>query len=175
MTELAPVPPDGALARVRPRAAYTAAERQFAGLLQQRLQELLAGQRNSLALLRRYPRQPARLGVMATPPALPRHQLRRPVVDALSWEAIAFVGPAAAAGPIAQEAGPDGALVERQLFATRFPHIVLARTDRYVGEDPEPAEITWCLQRVQNQRAQTRLNRLLDAANLALEVLKVVR
>jgi len=175
MNELAPAPPGGALARVRPRSAYNAAERQFSCLLQQRLQELLAGKRNSLALLRRYPRQPERLGVMVTPPGLPRQQLRLSVVDALSWEAIAFVGPDGNAGPIAQDVGPDGNVVERQLFATRFAHIVLARTDSYAGEDPEPVEITWCLQRVQNQRAQTRVNRVLDAVNLALEVIKLIR
>lgn len=167
--------PQEALAQLRPRRPYNAAERQFAGLLQQRLHELLAGKRNTVTVLRRYPQQPERLGVLATPPGLPRPQLRQAVVEALSWEALAFVGPDGPAGPIAQEVGPDGSLTERQLFATRFAHIVLVRTDRYRADEQEPVELTWCLQRVQNQRSQTQLNRLLDVANLALELLKALR
>jgi hypothetical protein len=70
---------------------------------------------------------------------------------------------------------PDGSVTELQLFSTRFPHIVVARTDRYLDGGVEPQEITWCLRRVQNQRASTRVNRFLDAANLAFEVLRMVR
>ena len=41
--------------------------------------------------------------------------------------------------------------------------------------DADPIEITWCAQRVQNQRRQTQINRLFDAANLAFELLRVLR
>jgi hypothetical protein len=33
-------------------------------------------------------------------------------------------------------------------------------------------EITWSLERLQNQRAQTQLNRLLDAASLLFELVR---
>jgi hypothetical protein len=65
--------------------------------------------------------------------------------------------------------------VEYQIFSTRYPHILIERTDRYVGDELDPVEITWCLQRVQNQRAQTQFNRLLDAANLAFDLLRAIR
>jgi hypothetical protein len=159
----------------RKRTAYNPAEREFSWILQQRLNELLEGKRNTLPLLRRYPNQPNRLGVMITPAGVPRDQLRLPVVEALIWEAVSFVYPAGGAGPLSQAVAPDGSLVEMQFFSTKFPHIIMERTDRYVGDGEDPSETTWGLRRVQNQRAQTQLNRVLDVANLALEVLGVIR
>jgi hypothetical protein len=159
----------------RKRTAYNAAEREFSCILQQHLNELLEGKRNTLPLLRHYPNQRNRLGVMRTPASLSREQLRLPVVEALIWEAVSFVCPDGAGGPLSQALAPDGSLVEVQLFSTKFPHIIVERTDRYLGEGEDPSETTWELRRVQNQRAQTQLNRVLDVANLALEVLGVIR
>jgi hypothetical protein len=166
---------DDPLRSPRQRAAYNAAEQQFSLALQQQLQALLEGKSNSLALLRRYPNQPDRLGVMATSAGLPREQLRLSTVEAIIWDAIDFVRTDTVGGPVSQTPTPDGCVVELQIFSTRYPHIVIERTDRYVGDESEPVEITWCLRRVQNQRAQTQFNRLLDAANLAFELLRVIR
>jgi signal transduction histidine kinase len=166
---------DDPLRSPRRRASYNAAEQQFSLIVQQRLNTLLEGKSNSLALLRRYPTQPDRLGVMTTPARLPRDQLRLSTVEGIIWDALDFVRPDAVGGPVAQNLAPDGSVVERQIFSTRYPHIVIERTDRYVGDAPDPVEITWCLQRVQNQRSQTQFNRLLDAANLAFELLRAIR
>lgn len=167
--------PRDVLTGTRKRAQYNTAEQQFSVCLQQRLEELLQGKRNCVALLRRYPKDPNRLGLMPTPPSVARADLRLPVVETLVWDAINFVRLKAAGGPIAQRELPDGSLLELQSFPTKFPHIVIERTDRYVGDDDEPVEMTWSIQRVQNQRAQTQLNRLLDAANLVFELVRVVR
>jgi hypothetical protein len=163
------------VAGTRKRANYNAAEQQFSSLLQQHLHELLEGKRNVLSLLRRYPGDSDRLGVMITPDSLQRDQLRLPVVEAMTWEAIEFLCSETVGGPVSQEIGPDGALLEFQMFSTKYPHILLERIDRYVDDQVDPTDITWCLRRVQNQRAQTQVNRFLDAANLAFEFLRFVR
>ena len=159
----------------RRRAAYNEAEQQFSLILQQRIRGLLEGRFDSLALLRQYLNQPDRLGVMVTPERVPRDRLRLPTVEAIIWDALRFLRPDAVGGPVSQHLAPDGSVVEYQIFSTRYPHILIERTDRYVGDELDPTEITWCLRRVQNQRAQTQFNRLLDAANLAFELLRTIR
>jgi len=165
----------GALARVRPRADYNEAERKFSTILRERFQEILQGKRNHLDLLRRYPSDGDRVGIIALPPEVPRNQLRLPVVEQMTWQVIGFVYSDAEGGPISQYPAPEGCTLELQTFPTKYPHIVIERVDRYQDGDPNPVEITWSLQRVQNQRAQTQLNRLLDATNLAFEFLRVIR
>lgn len=162
------------LRETRERAPYNAAEQAFSFLLQQRLQRLLEGKDNRLELLRRYPGDPHRLGVMVTPRTVDRGQLRLDVVERLLWETLHFVRPDALGGPVAQQRTPEGSVIETQLFSTRYPHIVIERIDRYVGDAPTPVETTYTLRRVQNQRSQTRANRVLDAANLAFELLRVL-
>lgn len=161
----------------RKRADYNAAERSFSFVLQARLQDLLQGKRDELEILRTYPREPHRLGVIPTPAGLPRKQLRLPVVQRLAWDAVRFMRaePNAIGGPISQAVGADGSIVEVQTFATRYPHIVIERTDRFADGEADPVEITWVARRMQNQRRQVQVNRLLDAANLALEVLRLAR
>jgi hypothetical protein len=163
------------LTGTRGRTNYNAAEQQFSCALQKRLCELVEGKRNRLMLLRRYSDQAERLGVMVTPAELPRDQLRLPIVEGMIWDAVSFLSPNGSGGPVSQETAPDGRVVEFQMFSTKFPHIVVERTDCYVGEGSIPAETTWSLRRVQNQREQTQLNRLLDAANLAIEFFRIVR
>lgn len=167
--------PKDVLTASRGRAAYNEAERQFSLLLQQRLQDVLQGKRERLALLRRYPQDHDRLGVMGTPSHLARHDLRLSTVEGMLWDTINFVRLKASGGPIAQQTNGDGSVLEWQTFPTKFPHIVLQRTDRYEGDDAEPVETTWTLQRLQNQRTQTQINRLFDAANLLFELVRVVR
>lgn len=159
-----------ALVATRQRARYNGAEQQFSLLLQERLTEVLQGRRGSLPLVRRYPNDPYRLGVMPTPPTLARAELRLPVVEMLARETIDFLRLKAAGGPVSQEALDDGSVLEQQTFPTKFPHIILVRTDRYEGDDEGPAVITWCIERLQNQRAQTQINRLIDAASLLAEL-----
>jgi hypothetical protein len=162
----------------RRRANYTDAERRFSTRLQQRLDEVLAGKCDEVALLRKYPQEPNRLGCLPLPDGVARAEVRVPVVEQLTWDAIAFLRTDAVGGPISQSLAGDGIVVEYQAFPTKYPHILICRTDRYAGDDgadAELVEITWCVQRVQNQRRQTQINRLLDAANLAFEILRVLR
>ena len=166
---------DDPLLGVRPRADYTAAERTFSRLLRQRLDEVLEGRCNRVELLRKYPGEPGRLGCLRLPSDARRGPLRLDVVERLTWEAIRFLRSDGPGGPVSQTMQPDGSTTEEQRFPTRYPHIVLCRTDRYRGEEDDPVEITWRAQRVQNQLEQTQINRLLDAANLAFELLRVVR
>lgn len=160
---------------IRKRADYNEDERWFSRILQERLQDLLQARRNRLDVLRRYPGQPDRLGVMATPPGLQRDQLRLPIVEDMVWQTISFVRSDESAGPVAQYETADHGVVEVQTFPTKYPHIIIERTDRYAGSESEPIDISLSLRRVQNQRQQTQLNRVLDAASLVFDLLRVVR
>jgi hypothetical protein len=152
---------------------YTAAEQRFSGLLQKRLDELLRGERNGLILFRKYPDEPGRLGIMATPDDLDPRGLRIPVVEQMIRDALLFLHADPHGGPTSQRANGDGLLVETQKFTTKFPHIVIERTDVYDAASERPIHIHWSASRVQNQRAATRINRMLDAANLGLDVVKI--
>jgi hypothetical protein len=167
---------EGALTAVRQRADYTGAERDFSSLLRQRLAEVLEGKRDRLEILRKYPRQPDRVAVLCPPDGLPADELRAPVVERLTWDAIRFVQAETTGGPIAQLPAPGGGgVVEIQTFPTKFPHIVIERADLFRDGSVEADEITWTLHRVQNQRRQTQLNRVLDATNLLFEFVRLVR
>ena len=100
---------------------------------------------------------------------------KRAVVEQLTWETIAFLRAEAAGGPVSQSLERDGTLVEHQVFATKFPHIIICRTDRFRGGDETAVESTWRLQREQHQRAQVEINRVLDGANLAFEPWRAFR
>jgi len=155
---------------LRPAADYNPAERQYSALLARRLEQLLRGQRNSLLLLRKYPDDPERLGVMATPDRLDRSALRVPVVEKMSMDTIVFLTDRSPGGPVAQESDGNGGLVEIRKYPTKYPHIVIERTDAYAAGFERPTSIQWCARRMQNQRASTQINRMLDAANLGFEV-----
>ncbi len=167
------------LTETRRRSDYTPAERAFSVILQRRLQELLEGRRNSLELLRRYPSQPGRLGIIATPGDLARDGLRVDVVESLTWAAIDFVRSDGTGGPVTQSVARDGSVVESRIFSTRYPHVVIERVDRYRASDGddggEPVETTWRLRRVQNQRAQTQINRVLDALGVGIDLVGLIR
>jgi hypothetical protein len=166
---------EGALTAVRQRADYSDAEREFSCLLRQRLVEVLEGKRNRLEILRKYPKQPGRVGVLCPPQGRPTSGLRADVVERLTWDAIHFVMAETDGGPIAQLPAPDGAVLEVQTFPTKFPHIVIERADLFRDGSAAADEITWTLYRVQNQRRQTQLNRVLDATNLLFEFVRFVR
>ncbi|HLH23105.1 MAG TPA: hypothetical protein VK066_11310 [Chloroflexota bacterium] len=159
----------------RRRADYTEAERQFSQVLFQRVQDVLEGRCDHLDLLRKYHADPNRLGVMSLPRSIPPAQLRLAVVEELTWQAIQFVTADPAGGPIAQTVTPTGSISEVQEFTTSYPHIVLQRLDDYEADSPDPSESVWRLKRVQNQRRQTQINRLLDATNLLFELVRLVR
>ncbi len=163
------------LRATRRRADYNDAERQFSQLLFKRVQDVLEGRCNQLDLLRKYHGDADRLGVMALPPSVSADELRLAVVEELTWRAIRFVTADTEGGPIAQTVEPTGTISEVQEFSTRYPHILLQRVDAYRGDSAEPVASLWRLKRVQNQRRQTYINRLLDATNLLFELVRLVR
>ena len=153
-------------------ARYTDAEQRFSTALQKRLDELLRGERNTLMLLRKYPQEPKRIGVMSTA-AVDPSQLRIRVVDRLIRDALLFLHADPHGGPPSQTQDGNGGLVEVRKYTTKFPHIVIERVDVFEAESGETRHIQWCATRLQNQRAATRINRILDATNLGVDVVKL--
>ena len=163
------------LLETRSRAAYNEAEQRFSCLLYKNMQDLLEGRRNRLDLLRRYHNDPSRLGIMSPLDGIAPEQLRLPVIETLLRQALRFVCADTMGGPIAQSVGRDGITVEVREFSTKYPHIVVERIDRYADGAVEPTTSFWRLKRVQNQRRQTQINRVLDATNLLLDLVRMVR
>ena len=151
---------------------YTEAEQRFSTALQKRLDELLRGERNTLMLLKKYPQEPNRIGVMSTA-AVDPSRLRIRVIDRLIRDALLFLHADPHGGPPAQADDGNGGLVETRKYTTKFPHIVIERIDVFDAETGETRHIQWCATRMQNQRAATRVNRILDATNLGIDVVKM--
>lgn len=161
-----------ALLAVHRPVRYHLAEQRFSTALQRRLDQLLRGERNTIMLLRKYPAEPHRIGVMNTPGVDPAG-LRVKVVEGLIRDALLFLHADPHGGPCAQTYDSDGGLVETRKYTTKFPHIVIERVDVFDEESGETRQIQWSAVRLQNQRAATRINRMLDAANLGLDVVKL--
>lgn len=153
-------------------AHYRPAEQRFSTSLQQRLDQLLRGERNTLMLLRKYPDEPNRIGVMNTPSVNPA-ELRVKIVERLIRDALLFLHADPHGGPCAQVHDGNGGLIETRKYTTKFPHIVIERVDLFDEETGDTRHIQWSARRVQNSRAAMRINRMLDAANLSLDVVKL--
>src|SRR5512144_214960 len=164
---------DGLLG-LRPAVDYDQAEQKYSALLYQRLDQLLKGQRNTLLMLRRYHREPNRLGVMPTPPDINRRALRITTVEKMALDLLAFLAEPCLGGPIAQEIDAEGRVTEHRQFPTQYPHILIDRIDAFGDDGKSPEWTEWWAQRVQNQRSSTLVNRMLDAANLGLELAKLL-
>ena len=151
---------------------YRDAEQRFSAALQKRLDQLLRGERNRIMLLRKYPSEPHRIGVMNTTGVDPA-SLRVRIVERLIRDALLFLHADAHGGPCSQVRDSDGDLMETRKYTTRFPHIVIERIDVFDAETGDTRHIQWSAMRMQNQRAATRINRMLDAANLGIDVVKL--
>ena len=103
--------------------------------------------------------------------SIDRAGLRMPVVERLLIAVISFVRDVSPGGPIFQ-CERDGCLIETQQFSTKYPHMVIERLDAYTTDGRTPLFTEWRLRRTQNQRHETRINRWLDAANLALSIVE---
>jgi hypothetical protein len=155
--------------------AYNETERQYSTLLYRRIEQLLKGEREDLLILRTYPREPGRLGVMSTPVEIDRSALRIEYVHQMALDALVFLTDHAPGGPVAQVRGDDGRLTETRKFPTRYPHIVIERLDVYphVGA-ARPDHIQWQARRLQNHRRSLRLNNMLDLLGLGVEAVKLL-
>jgi hypothetical protein len=164
---------DHHLLGIRHEAKFTPDEERFSVALHDRVEELLRGRRNELPLLRKYRRNESQLGVMPTPPEIDRQGLRLPVVEHMLLDTLLFLHDGTAGSPPSRARDAENRIVETQRFTTKWPHIVLLRTDVFDEGGGEALETTWTALRFQNQNRQIRLNRLLDLAAIGLEVLQL--
>ena len=150
---------------------YTAAERGYSTAVQCSLEALLAGTTQRLTLLRRYYGEPVRVMVMRAPAGVDRSDLRVTMVERIVISTISFIRDVSPGGPVFQRQVKDR-IIETQQFSTKYPHIVIERIDSFTARDRVPIFTEWRLRRTQNQKAETRINRWLDAANLGLSVIR---
>ena len=158
----------------RETSRYNLAEQEFSRFMEGRLEKLLRGDLNRLALLRHYHQQPDRLAAPIPPRGVDRNALRLPVIEEMLVRVLVFLQTGMPGGPIAQEPH-NGRIVERQLHTTRFPHILIERIDSFETGSGTRLETEWILKRTQNQHVATRINRVLDVANLGLEFFRASR
>ncbi len=180
----------------RPRADYNPDEQRLSVLVQRQLDHMVAGGCDQLVLLKLYPRRDQRL---AAPAAAPHRrdveranedgqrepetehsalQVAWPAVNAravrhatavqLAADAVSFFGPLHG-GVVAQTPFSD-VVVQGRRYTTAYPHINLERYDVYDARTSEPVLGAWRARRIQNQRRETRTNRMIDVALLVLEV-----
>jgi hypothetical protein len=153
---------------------YNDNERRFSGFIQLKLEKLLRGELNALPILRRYHQDAGRLGTLDPPWGLEPGSMRLSVVEKMLTRALVFLQTGLPGGPITQDAS-EGYLLERQLFGTRFPHIVIERIDSYEAASGTAVATEWIIKRFQNQHAENRMLRALDLTNIGLELLRVFR
>ncbi|MFN3648585.1 MAG: hypothetical protein ACK47B_03305 [Armatimonadota bacterium] len=162
---------------VRTDTPYTEAERLYSASVQAALEELLQGRRHRIVLLRRHHAASGRaeqVEVLPAPAGVDRRGLRRPMVERILVSTIAFVRDISPGGPVFQREAGDH-LLETQHFSTKYPHIIIERLDAFHRRHRTPEFTEWRLCRTQNQRAETQINRWLDAANLALSFVDTLR
>ncbi len=159
-----------------PLPEFNPDERRYSLHVRDTLMKLLKGKRDSLDLLTKYRREPNRLGAMPAPPTVNTRALRLQKVEEILSCTLRFLHDGSEGGPIAQWEDPaNGVIFQRRDFPTRFPHIVIERTDTFDSAKREPIESKWRVYRLQNQRHNIQINRMLDAMNLGLELLKFAR
>src|SRR5262249_25075880 len=121
------------------------------------------------------PLEPNRLGAMPTPATLDRSALRIEQIERMATDVLVFLSARGPGGPVGQQVEADGRLQEVRKYPTRFPHIIIERTDVYGLADREvPEQIHWHARRVQNHRRNLRLNNMLDVAGLGFEVARML-
>ncbi len=141
-----------------------------------RLEALLRGKRDRLDLVRKYPGQPNRLGVIATAASCAGgKRLRLSVAERLSFDVLRFVEAKPVGGPVRQTARADGSVLECQTFPTRYPDVVVERQDCYRPNEQVAEEITWCLLRVPYPDGNRQVGQLLEVGRLAIELLGLLR
>lgn len=158
---------------LRSETPYTSAERIYSEAVQAALEDLLAGSRQEIILLRRFYEGPRRIAVMPAPANADRGELRLETVEEILMRTLLFMRDVSPGGPVFQREVGDF-LLETQQFSTKYPHIVIERIDGFQRESHRPEFTEWRLRRTQNQKAETQINRWLDIANLGLSVIKSI-
>ncbi len=165
---------------LNPLPDFNPNERRYGVHVRETLMGLLKGDRDMLDLLTKYHREPNRLGAVPVPKTVDTRALRLSKVEEILSCTIRFLHDGSDGGPMAQwEDETQGLIYQRRDFPTRFPHIVIERTDTFDAQKGEPITSSWCVHRIQNQRQGIRINRVLDvmnlSVNLGLELLRIAR
>lgn len=158
--------------RVQPLAPFTPEERRLSARVDRELDELVLGGRDRLVLVKLYPRRADGQAAGISWPGSERGAVRPAVAARIAAEALDFFGPLSG-GVVVQEA-LDDVIVQRRRFTSAYPHITLERYDIYDARTSDPLLGAWGVRRIQNLRRETRTNRVIDVALLALEVGKSV-
>ncbi len=151
-------------------------ERRYSIHVRDSIMRVLKGESDRLDVMARYHRDPGRLGAIPMPPGVNAGQVRISKAEEILSASLRFLHDGSEGGPTAQWEEQDrGVVLQRRDFPTRFPHIVIERTDSYDAENEEPIQTSWCMHRLQNQRHNIRVNRILDALNLGIDLLRTAR
>lgn len=156
-------------------AHHNAEESRYSAHVRNALLKLLKGDRDRLDLLVKYHREPNRLGILTVPLGMDTKALRTPRVEETLRAALSFLHDGSAGGPVSSSEDRSlGLIVQTRDFPTRFPHIVIQRTDSFDAKTGDPVKSRWTARRLQNQQSSIQTNRALDALNLGVEILKFV-
>lgn len=156
-----------------PLPEYNSDERRYSVHVRETLLKLIKGDVDVLDLMAKYYREPNRLGAVPVPATVDPKALRISRVEEMLADSIRFLHDGTEGGPMAQdEDGDRNVITLTRDFPTRFPHIVIERTDTFDRESGELIQSNWCVHRVQNQRNSIRVNRVLDVMNLGLAILQ---
>jgi hypothetical protein len=182
-----------ALFRGQPPVAYNADEQRLSVLVQHELDRLIVGGCDQMVLLKVFPQREQSEAAMSVSdygehqaqieqgqvmlhhiawPNIHADAVRQDNLVRLAAEAINFFGPLHG-GVVTQTAFSD-VIVQGRRFTTTYPHINLERYDVYDARTSAPVLGAWRARRLQNQRRETRTNRMIDVALLALEVSQAV-
>ncbi len=154
-----------------PLPEFNPDERRYGVHVRETLLKLLKGHQDALDLLTKYHREPGRLGAVPVPKTVDTRALRLSKVEEILSCTIRFLHDGSDGGPMAQwEDREQGLILQRRDFPTRFPHIVIVRTDTFDAGKGEPVTSSWCVHRIQNQRQGIRINRVLDVMNLGVSL-----
>ena len=160
----------------KPLSEYNADERRYSVHIRETLLKLIKGDIDVLDLMAKYYKEPGRIGAVPIPPSVDPTAIRISKVEEMLASSIRFLHDGTEGGPMAQEEDlKRGAIIQKRDFPTRFPHIVIERTDIYDKGSGELIQSSWCVHRVQNQRNSIRVNRVLDILSLGMGILQLRR
>lgn len=151
---------------------YNEDEQRLSVHVKHKIDQLILGGTDHLVLLKLLPQAADGSTLRAAPVEQSHTQVRREIVERIAADALNFFGPLHG-GVVTQEA-LDDLIMQTQRFSTTYPHINLERYDFYDAPTREPLLGAWRASRIQNLRRETRTNRMIDIALLALEVGKFV-
>jgi hypothetical protein len=156
----------------QPYLPYTPDEQRLSLFVQQEIDDLILGGTDQLVLLKFYPQHEAGPAISTRCPGLNPRAVRQEMAARIATDALAFFGPLH--GSVITQQTVDSLILQGRTFSTTYPHITLERYDCYDAPTGEPLLGAWRAFRIQNMRRETRTNRMIDMALLAIEVSKSV-